>query len=96
MVDEAPSSYFLPVGENATLKCNFYNWQPDWKMIWYVNGKIIQKNKRFRQRNGESSLLRIRNVQNVDAGVYKCVASNKYGEFSVSKQLFVFILGKLV
>ena len=50
-------------------------------MTWRLHGKAIpvRKHKRFRQKDGKNSLLRIRNVQKKDAGVYECVASNKYG-----------------
>ena len=69
------------MGQTARLKCLFYNWNSKWNMTWYLHGKAIpvKKHKRFRQKDGKKSLLRIKNVQKEDAGMYKCVASNKYG-----------------
>ena len=64
-------------------------------MKWKVDGKKIQikQEKRFRQRNGKSSLLRIKFVQNNDSGMYECVASNDYG--IVSRKLNLTVVGKL-
>ena len=65
-------------------------------MIWKVNGKVvkIKKNKRLRQRNGRSSLLRIKEVVKADSGMYQCIASNDYG--SVSKLLNLTVVGRFV
>ena len=86
----------VKVGETIRPKCKFLTWQNDWKMTWYVNDKVIRikKEKRFRQRNGRSSILRIRKVRKEDAGMYRCVARNKFG--SVSKQLNLTVIGKLL
>ena len=79
------------VGETARLKCYFYNWKKNWNMTWYLHGKAIpvRKHRRFRQKDGKKSLLRIRNVQMEDAGMYECVASSKYGRDSGSLNLIV-------
>ena len=83
----------LEASQTARLKCNFLFWKPEWKMVWKINGKIVQikKNKRFRQRNGESSLLKIKGVVKADSGMYECIASNDYG--SVSKLLNLTVVG---
>ena len=81
----------MEVGKLARLKCDFFNWKKEWKMDWYFGGKLIRvrKNKRFRKRDGESSVLKIKNLQKEDAGVYECVALNKYGKASRKVNLTV-------
>ena len=94
LLDQRTDSSTLEVGQTARLKCNFLSWKPEWKMVWKVNGKVIQigKNKRLRQRNGRSCLLRIKEVLKKDSGMYECIASNDYG--SVSKLLNLTVVGK--
>ena len=86
----------LEVSQTARLKCNFFSWKPEWKILWKVNGKIVRfkKNRRFQQRNGKSSLLKIKGVMREDSGMYECIASNDYG--NVSRLLYLTVVGKLV
>ena len=95
LVDKSTGSLTLQVSQTARLKCNFLSWKREWKLVWKVNGKVVQikKNKRFRQRNGKSSLLRIKRVVKADSGMYECIASNDYG--SVSKLLNLTVVGEL-
>ena len=95
-MDTATAKYIYKVGKTARLKCDFFSWKPEWKMTWYVQDKLvrIKKKKRFRQRNGKSAMLRIKSLDQADAGMYKCVASNVYG--SVSRQLNLAVVGKLL
>ena len=95
LLDKSTGLLTLEVGQTTRLKCNFLSWKPEWKMVWKRNGKLVQirNNRRFRQRNGMSSLLRIKAVVKADSGVYECIASNDYG--SVSKLLNVTVVGKL-
>ena len=94
LVDRSTGAVTFEAGQTARLKCNFLSWKPEWKMVWKVNGKVVQmrKNKRFRQRNGKSSLLRIKRVVKADNGMYECIASNDYG--SVSRLLNLTVVGK--
>ena len=96
LVDTSPASYVAKVGETVRLRCKFLTWKSAWKMSWYVNDKVIRikRKEKFRQRNGRSSLLRIKNVRKEDAGMYRCVTRNKFG--SVSKQLNLTVIGKLL
>ena len=95
-MDKSTGSLKFEVGQTAHLKCNFFTWKSEWKITWKVNGKVvrIKKKTRFRQRNGKSSLLRIKKVVKADSGIYECIASNDYG--SVSKLLNLTIVGKFV
>ena len=96
LVDKSINSMKLEVSQTARLKCNFLSWKPEWKMVWKVNGKVVQirNNKRFRQRNGKSSLLKIKGVVKADSGMYECIASNDYG--SVSKLLNLTVIENAV
>ena len=91
LVNNDTGKLTMEVGKLARLKCDFFNWKKEWKMDWYFGGKLIRvrKNKRFRKRDGESSVLKIKNLQKEDAGVYECVASNKYGKASRKVNLTV-------
>ena len=96
LLEPSLRSIVTNVEKTVRMKCDFYSWEKEWKMVWYYNDKVIQirGNKRIRQRNGRSSFLRIKDVRKTDSGIYKCVASNKYG--SVSKQLNLNVKGKLI
>ena len=93
LADKSIGLLTFQVGQTARLKCNFLSWKPEWKMVWKVNGKVvrIKKKTRFRQRNGKSSLLRIKKVVKADSGIYECIASNDYG--NVSKLLNLTVVG---
>ena len=93
-MDQSTEPLTLEVGQTGRLKCEFLSWKPEWKMVWKVNGEVIEirNNKRFRQRNGRSSLLRIKGVVTEDSGMYECIASNDYG--SVSRLLNLTVVGK--
>ena len=96
LVDTAIAKYIYEVGKTARLKCDFFTWKPEWKMTWYVQDKLVQikKKKKYRQKNGKSAMLRIKSLDQADAGMYKCVASNVYGK--VSRQLNLTFEGKLL
>ena len=96
LVDTAIAKYIYEVGKTARLKCDFFTWKPEWKMTWYVQDKLVQikKKKKYRQKNGKSAMLRIKRLDQADAGMYKCVASNVYGK--VSRQLNLTFEGKLL
>ena len=79
------------MGKTVRLECDVLNWEHGWAMAWYRNGIIVMSgnDKRFQIENGKSSFLRIDEVQSDDAGMYQCVASNKYGSISKRQNLTV-------
>ncbi|CAB3994735.1 fibroblast growth factor receptor 2-like isoform X1 [Paramuricea clavata] len=95
LTEKTTAKYIYEVGKTARLKCDFFTWKPEWKMTWYVQGKLVQmkKKKKYRQKNGRSAMLRIKSLEQADTGMYKCVASNVYGE--VSRQLNLTVVGEL-
>ncbi|XP_028403305.1 fibroblast growth factor receptor-like 1 [Dendronephthya gigantea] len=95
IVDKSTATYSAKVGERIRLKCDFHRWETGWQMTWYKDGEVIsiRRKSRFRMRNGVTSMLRIKNVRIRDAGIYQCVARNKYG--TESKQLNLTVTGQL-
>ncbi|EDV19554.1 uncharacterized protein TRIADDRAFT_62007 [Trichoplax adhaerens] len=70
-------------GQNATLRCTVTG-GPRPTVEYTKNGRTIDRqlhNKYTAQLNGN---LIIHHVQDSDAGVYKCIASNRYGTAEVS------------
>ena len=50
---------------------------------WFINGHNFKRRFRVNVKN-EGTLLRIQRIRARDAGVYTCLASNKYGNLSFS------------
>ena len=96
LVDKSTRSLTVQAGKTAHLKCEFLSWQQEWRMVWKVNGKVIQmkKKKRFRQRDGRTAKLRIKKVVKADSGMYECIAANDHGR--VRKRLNLTVVGKFV
>ena len=96
LVDKTTRSLTVQAGKTAHLKCEFRTRQQEWRIVWKVNGKVIevQKKKRFRQRDRKSSKLWIKKVVKADSGIYECIASNDHGR--VRTRLNLTVVGKFV
>lgn len=71
-IDVSPArTSLVDVGKNLTLTCKGYG-DPSPTFTWTKDG-----HRRFKVRGFE---LHLANVQRVDAGSYRCTASNGYGE----------------
>lgn len=91
---ESPQDQSAAVGETVTFHCRPPKGEPEPSVLWMKGGDQIQKggsNNRFQiQVNGD---LVITSTRKRDAGVYKCIASNKDGE-RVSVPATLDVLGK--
>ncbi|XP_060067917.1 roundabout homolog 1-like isoform X3 [Ylistrum balloti] len=78
---ESPSSQSAAVGETVTFHCQPPKGEPEPTILWLKSSEQIQtgsSNNRFQVKpNGD---LVITSTRKRDAGIYKCIASNKAGE----------------
>ncbi|XP_069115422.1 roundabout homolog 2-like isoform X5 [Argopecten irradians] len=78
---ESPSGQSAAVGETVTFHCQPPKGEPEPTILWLKSSEQIQtgsSNNRFQVKpNGD---LVITSTRKRDAGIYKCIASNKAGE----------------
>uniref|UniRef100_H2YDY0 Uncharacterized protein n=1 Tax=Ciona savignyi TaxID=51511 RepID=H2YDY0_CIOSA len=79
--------YVQVLGKTVEMKCNVFG-SPSPAISWQKDGNKITENERFLIR--KSKYLRISEVTFDDAGAYTCVATNEYGNATLSTSLTVF------
>ena len=81
------------VGESVRMRCELVN-PTGVNVTWFRDGKVIEKNLkgRFRVKIGKTSLLRIKDIKEEDAGDYECSAKNNFG--SVSREFNLTVKGR--
>ncbi|XP_046851373.1 fibroblast growth factor receptor 2-like [Xenia sp. Carnegie-2017] len=76
--------------DTARLKPTLRSFKKKWKVFWYKNNTLIRNRKNSKKYRFKNHLLRIKHVSKDDAGLYKCVIKNKFGNAS---QLFNLTVG---
>lgn len=90
-----PQNQTIPVNTKAILECMSYDHESNGagggeyednnrdssvSVKWYKDNRLVVVDELGKHRLLDSGTLQINSVQNADTGVYKCVASNRYGE----------------
>lgn len=76
------------IGNEATLDCSTIAFPPP-TVIWSKNNEYISANQHNKALEKNGQILRISDINILDAGHYKCIVKNPAGEISNEFELHV-------